>query len=75
VTTALILQTALQLVNISDTGTAACLGITSRFLVGQVTLGGNITADVLNQSMLLLWVDLDSFTISAKTPSTRCGSS
>jgi hypothetical protein len=57
-------------ITVSDTAHGALAGDYVTFS-GAVSLGGNITADVLNQNYVITSiVDPDSFTISAKNPST-----
>jgi hypothetical protein len=57
-------------ITVSNTAHGALAGDYGTFS-GAVSLGGNITADVLNQNYVITSiVDPDSFTISAKNPST-----
>jgi len=57
-------------ITVSNTAHGALAGDYVTFS-GAVSLGGNITADVLNQNYVITSiVDPDSFTISAKNPST-----
>ena len=57
-------------ITVSDTAHGALSGDYVTFS-GAASLGGNITADVLNQNYVITSViDVDSYTISAKNPST-----